>query len=65
MAQRTKPVFLKQRKWYHRVRTLTWVLLALFIADIAAPGYMRFNFLVFTVDATNAVNTIQHSNPYP
>ena len=62
---RTKPVFLRQRRWYHRVRVLTWLLLALLVADIAAPGYLRFNFLAFTVDATNAVDTIQHSNPHP
>ena len=64
MGKHSKPVFLKQRRWYHRVKILTWVLVALFIADLAAPGYMRFNFLIFTLDATNAVESL-HNHPHP
>ncbi|MGF1459997.1 MAG: hypothetical protein ACFBSG_13335 [Leptolyngbyaceae cyanobacterium] len=64
MAKPTKPIFLTQRRWYHRVKPLTWVLVALFIADIATPGYMRFDFLLFTLDATNAVESFHH-HPHP
>ena len=39
------------RKAISRVTPLTWLVWALFVSDLAAPGYLKFNLLVTQFDA--------------
>lgn len=37
--------------WFKRVTPLTWLIWALLLSDLSAPGYLRFNFGLVQVDA--------------
>lgn len=37
--------------WFKRVTPLTWLIWALLVSDLSAPGYLRFNFVLVQADA--------------
>lgn len=39
------------RRFLRRVTPLTWLIWALLISDLSAPGYLRFNLVLRQVDA--------------
>ena len=39
------------RFWLKRVTPLTWLIWALLLSDLAAPGYLKFNFAIAEFDA--------------
>ena len=39
------------RRQLRRVTPLTWLIWALLISDLAAPGYLKFNFAIAQFDA--------------
>ena len=39
------------RRYLRRVTPLTWLIWALLISDLAAPGYLKFNFVITQFDA--------------
>ena len=39
------------RRQLRRVTPLTWLIWALLISDLAAPGYLKFNFVFIQFDA--------------
>lgn len=40
---------------FRRVTPLTWLIWALLISDLAAPGYLRFNLFLIQVDASSII----------
>ena len=36
--------------WLKRVTPLTWLIWALLVSDLSAPGYLRFNLILIQVD---------------
>ena len=39
------------RRYLRRVTPLTWLIWALLISDLAAPGYLKFNLVITQFDA--------------
>ena len=39
------------RRYLRRVTPLTWLIWALLASDLAAPGYLKFNFVITQFDA--------------
>ena len=39
------------RRYLRRVTPLTWLIWALLVSDLAAPGYLKFNFVITQFDA--------------
>ncbi len=39
------------RRYLRRVTPLTWLIWALLVSDLAAPGYLKFNFAIVQFDA--------------
>lgn len=39
-----------------RITPLTWLIWALLVSDLAAPGYLKFNLLITQFDAIAFVN---------
>ena len=39
------------RRYLRRVTPLTWLIWALLVADLAAPGYLKFNLVITQFDA--------------
>ena len=42
---------MRVRFWLKRVTPLTWLIWALLLSDLAAPGYLKFNFAIAEFDA--------------
>lgn len=41
-------------KWFlGRITLTTWIIWAIAAADLAAPGYLKFNFLLVQIDASH------------
>ena len=39
------------RRYLRRVTPLTWLIWALLVSDLAAPGYLKFNLVIIQFDA--------------
>ena len=39
------------RRYLRRVTPLTWLIWALLVSDLAAPGYLKFNLVITQFDA--------------
>lgn len=39
------------RRYLRRVTPVTWLIWALLVSDLAAPGYLKFNFVITQFDA--------------
>ena len=39
------------RRYLRRMTPLTWLLWALLVSDLAAPGYLKFNLVITQFDA--------------
>ena len=44
------------QRFFKRVTPLTWLIWAALVSDLAAPGYLKFNLVITTIDAS-AVST--------
>lgn len=44
------------KKQLKRVPFCTWVLLAILAADMAEPGYLKYNFLILRIDLSGVID---------
>lgn len=44
-----------------RIPNMTWILLLVLLADLSAPGYLKFNFVIAKVDLSGIVDVFQGS----
>ena len=47
-----------------RVTPVTWLIWALLLADLLAPGYGKLNLVVTTVDLADAISIVRTGKPY-
>ncbi len=60
---RYSPV-IRLRLFLRRITPLTWVIWLLLIADLAAPGYGRLNFLITQVNIADALSIVRTGKHY-
>lgn len=54
-------------RWHlfvRRVTPVTWLIWALLLADLLAPGYGKLNLVLATVDVSDVVSIIRTGKPY-
>ena len=55
---------LRWRLFIRRVTPVTWLIWALLLADLLAPGYGKLNLVVTTVDLADAISIVRTGKPY-